>query len=66
MDQAFGEGGSGDILAGLLVWALRLEDGRIGAVQEMRWIVGVEESFAGGVGVGSEARVAILGSFLPL
>jgi hypothetical protein len=63
-DEAFREGGSGDVLAGLFVGLLGFEGGGFVADDEMGWIVGVEESFACGVGVGSEAGVAMAGVVL--
>jgi hypothetical protein len=63
-DEAFREGGSGDVLAGLFVGLLGFEGGGFVADDEMGWIVGVEESFARGVGVGSEAGVAMAGVVL--
>src|SRR5437660_7764254 len=63
-DEAFGEGGPGYVLAGLLVWALGFEGGGVGAGDEAAGVVGVEEGFAGGVGVGSEGGVAVVGVVL--
>jgi hypothetical protein len=58
-DEAFGKGGSGDVLAGLFVGLLGFENGACGAGQEVGWVVGVKEGFACGVGIGSELLVAV-------
>ena len=63
-NEAFSEGGSGDVLAGLFVGLLGFEGGSFVAGDEMGWVVGVEEGLACGVGVGSEAGVAMAGVVL--
>jgi len=63
-DEAFGEGGSGDVLAGLFVGLFGFEGGGIVAGDEMAGVVGVEEGLACGVGVGSEGGVALAGVVL--
>ncbi len=63
-DEAFSEGGSGDVLAALFVGLLGFERGGFVAGNKMGWVVGVEESLTCGVGVGSEAGVAVAGVVL--
>ena len=63
-DEAFGEGGSGYVLAGFFVGMLGFEGGSVVAGDEMGWVLGVEEGFPCSVGVGSEAGVAVVGVVL--
>ena len=60
-DEAFGEGGSGFVLARFFVGALWFEYGVLGAGDEMSWIGCAEEGFAGSVGVGTKGWVAVRG-----
>jgi len=63
-DEAFSEGGTGGVLAGLFVGLLGFEGGDFVAGNKMGWVVGVEEGFPCGVGVSSEAAVAVAGIVL--
>src|SRR5438445_10903010 len=63
-DEAFGEGGSGDVLAGFFVGLFGLEGWGVVAGEEVGGVVGVEEGLAGGVGVGAEGGVAVIGVVL--
>ena len=58
-DESFGEGGSGDVLAGFFVGPLGFEGRYVSTGDEMGWILFVEKGFAGGVGVGAESGVAM-------
>ncbi len=63
-NEALSEGGAGGILAGFLPGLFGFEDGRVGAGEEMGGVVGGEDGFTGGVGVGAESRVAVDGIVL--
>ena len=54
VDEAFGKGGSGCVLAGLFIGHSRLKNGVLCPREKMRGISPVEESFAGGVSLRRE------------
>ena len=60
-DEAFGEGGSGGVLAGFLEGLLGLEGGGFVAGDKFGGVVGGEQGLSGGVGVGAEGGVTVFG-----
>ena len=65
-DEAFGEGGSAGVLAGLFPGFFGPEDGCGSTGEQAGWIVGGEDRLAGCVAFGPRAGSPCPGSFLPL
>ena len=61
-DQAFGKGGSGYVLAGLLPGPLGHEDRMLRPRSHADRVVRLEESLAGSVGLGAEFGIAAFDS----
>ena len=64
VDEAFGEGGAGGVLAGLLPGEFRVEDGRGAAGEQVGGVLGGKAGDADGVRAGLEVRVAVFGGVL--